>query len=292
MQSTGGHPYGGHPTPPSDEAAAKEATRRYRYLRHTWPVRLMHWINVVALTILLMSGLQIFNAHPALNWGKSSYNGRSPVLQMYAVQNPNGEILGVTEVFGTPFRTTVLGASKDAGGMLTERGFPSWLTIPGPQYLAMGRRWHFLFAWLFVVNGLLYVIYSIVSRHLSRDLAPTRLDWKSIGRSILDHLRFKHPQGEASKQYNVLQKLTYLAVIFGLLPVLILMGLAMSPRMDSLLPGWIDLVGGRQSARTLHFLAASLMVLFVFIHVFEVIISGLWNNVRSMITGRYEVEET
>jgi thiosulfate reductase cytochrome b subunit len=256
-------------------------------------VRLMHWINVVALTILLMSGLQIFNAHPTLNWGKSSYNGRPPVLQMYAVQSPNGEVLGVTEVFGTPLHTTgLLGASKDDSGILSERGFPSWLTIPSNQYLAMGRRWHFLFAWLFVVNGLLYVIYSIVSRHLSRDLAPTRLDWHTIGRSILDHLRFRHPQGEASKHYNVLQKLTYVAVIFGLLPFLILMGLAMSPRMDTLLPGWIDLVGGRQSARTLHFLAASLMVLFVFIHVFEVIISGLWNNVRSMITGRYEVEET
>ena len=156
----------------------------------------------------------------------------------------------------------------------------------------MGRRWHFFFAWLFVVNGLLYLAYSIASRHLSRDLAPTHQDWRSVGRSILDHLRFKHPQGEASKHYNVLQKVTYLAVIFGLLPVLILMGLAMSPRMDSLLPGWIDLVGGRQSARTLHFVAATLLVLFVFIHVFEVIITGLWNNVRSMITGRYEVEDT
>lgn len=176
--------------------------------------------------------------------------------------------------------------------MLIERGFPSWLTIPSSQYLAMGRRWHFFFAWLFVVNGLLYLTYSIASRHLSCDLAPTRQDWRSVGRSILDHLRFKHPRGEASKRYNVLQKLTYLAVLFGLLPVLILMGLAMSPRMDSLLPGWVDLVGGRQSARTLHFVAATLLVLFVFIHVFEVIATGLWNNVRSMITGRYEVEDT
>jgi len=284
------------PPPASDDAAApveEPGARRYRYLRHTWPVRLMHWINVVALTILLLSGLQIFNAHPALNWGKSSYNGRAPVLQMYSVVGPNGEMEGVTEVFRTPLHTTgLLGASKDDGGALSERGFPSWLTIPSTQDLAMGRRWHFLFAWLFVINGLLYVTYAIVSRHLSRDLAPTRRDWQSIGRSILDHVRFRHLEGEASKRYNVLQKLTYLVVIFGLLPFLILMGLAMSPRMDSLYPGWIDLVGGRQSARTLHFLAALLMVLFVFIHVFEVIISGLWNNVRSMITGRYEVEGT
>jgi thiosulfate reductase cytochrome b subunit len=211
---------------------------------------------------------------------------------MYAMESPKGETIGITRIFGTTLRTTGLfGASRDEDGTLAERGFPSWLTIPGDQYLAMGRRWHFFFAWLFVINGLLYVAYSVASHHLSRDLAPTRMDWRSIGRSILDHLRFKHPQGEASKHYNVLQKLTYMAVIFGVVPFLILMGLAMSPRMDSLLPGWIDLVGGRQSARTLHFLAASLLVLFALIHVFEVIISGLWNNVRSMITGRYEVEE-
>ena len=267
-------------------------TRRYQYLRHTWPVRLMHWINLLALTILLLSGLQIFNAHPALYWGKSSYNGRPPILQMYAAQAPNGDPVGVTEIFGRPIHTTGLfGVSKDADGMPTERGFPSWLTIPSTQYLAMGRRWHFFFAWLFVVNGLLYLAYSIASRHLSRDLAPTHQDWHSVWRSIGDHLRFKHPHGEASKHYNVLQKLTYLAVIFGLLPLLVLMGLAMSPRMDALLPGWIDVVGGRQSARTLHFVAATLLVLFVLIHVFEVIITGLWNNLRSMVTGRYEVEE-
>jgi thiosulfate reductase cytochrome b subunit len=265
---------------------------RYQYLRHTWPVRLMHWINLLAITILLMSGLQIFNAHPTLNWGKSSYNGRPPVLQMYAASSPNGETVGITQVFGTSWHTTGLfGASRDQNGALAERGFPSWLTIPSYQFLAMGRRWHFLFAWLFVINGVAYVAYSVLSRHLSRDLAPTRLDWHSIGRSFVDHLRFRHPHGEASKHYNVLQKFTYLAVIFGVLPLLILMGLAMSPRMDSLFPGWIDLVGGRQSARTLHFLAAGLLLLFVFIHVFEVIISGLVNNLRSMITGQYEVEE-
>jgi thiosulfate reductase cytochrome b subunit len=130
---------------------------------------------------------------------------------------------------------------------------------------------------------------SIASRHLAHDLVPTRQDWRSIGRSLLDHLRFRHPSGEAAKHYNVLQKLTYLLVIFGLLPFMILMGLAMSPTIDSLWPGWIDVFGGRQSARTLHFLTALLIVLFVFVHVFEVIISGVWNNLRSMISGRYEI---
>lgn len=275
------------------DKASADTVRRYQYARHAWPVRLMHWINVVALTILLMSGLQIFNAHPMLNWGKSSYNGQPPLLQMRAVENTDGTLVGITDVFGASFRTTgLLGASRDADGEFTERGFPSWLTLPGSRYLAMGRQWHFFFAWVFVINGLLYVGYSVWTRHLSKDLAPTRRDWRSVGRSIIDHLRFRHPRGEEAKHYNVLQKVTYLAVIFGLLPFTILMGLAMSPRMDTVLPGWIDLVGGRQSARTLHFLAASLITLFVLVHVFEVIVSGFWNNLRSMITGRYVIEET
>jgi thiosulfate reductase cytochrome b subunit len=193
---------------------------------------------------------------------------------------------------GKQFRTTgVLGVSKASAGDLTERGFPSWLTIPGSGWLAMGRRWHFFFAWILLFNGLSYVLFSIWSRHLSNDLAPTRRDWRSIGRSIVEHLQFRHSEGEDAKRYNVLQKLAYLTLIFGLLPFMILMGIAMSPRMDSLLPGWVDFFGGRQSVRTLHFIGANLIVLFAFIHVFEVIITGLWNNLRSMITGRYDIKE-
>jgi thiosulfate reductase cytochrome b subunit len=250
----------------------------------------MHWVNVVALLLLLMSGLQIFNAHPALYWGKSSYTGDPPVLQMRAESDGQGRAVGTTQIFGHELRTTgVLGLSRDPDGELAQRGFPSWATLPGSQWLAMARRWHFFFAWVFVINGALYLAYSISSRHLSRDLAPTRGDWRSIGRSILDHLRFRHPRGEAARRYNVLQKLAYLTVIFVLLPFVVLMGLAMSPDMDSAWPGWVDVFGGRQSARTLHFLAAMAIVLFVLIHVFEVVVTGLWNNVRSMITGRYEV---
>jgi thiosulfate reductase cytochrome b subunit len=242
------------------------------------------------LLLLLMSGLQIFNAHPTLNWGLSTYNGKPPLLEMSAEAAPDGSPIGITQIFGHKFVTTgVFGVSNDSEGDPQERGFPSWITVPGSQWLAMGRRWHFFFAWVFVVNGLLYVGYSLWTRHISRDLAPTRRDWRSIGSSILEHLRFRHPHGEASKHYNVLQKLTYLIVIFALLPFIILMGVAMSPRMDTIWPGWVDVFGGRQSARTLHFMAAMAIVLFVLIHVFEVIVTGLWNNVRSMITGRYEV---
>jgi thiosulfate reductase cytochrome b subunit len=140
-----------------------------------------------------------------------------------------------------------------------------------------------------VINGLCYVAYSLVARHLARDLLPTRADIRGIGASIVDHLRFRHPTGEAAKRYNVLQKLAYLTVIFVLLPLIILMGFGMSPRLDTLFGGWVAWFGGRQSARSIHFIVAWMLVAFVLIHVFEVIITGFWNNVRSMITGRYRV---
>ena len=261
------------------------------YYRHALPVRIMHWVNAVALAVLLMSGLQIFNAHPALYWGKSSYNGVPPLLVMQAAQNPDGTLKGETYIFGRAFDTTgVFGASKDRDGEPTARGFPWWLTIPDNPWLSMARLWHFFFAWIFVINGIAYVGYGIASRHLARDLAPTGRDWRSIGRSVADHLRLRHAKGEAAKRYNILQKLAYLVVIFVLLPLIILMGLAMSPWMNSVLPGWIDLFGGRQSARTIHFVAAWLLVGFVLVHVFEAIIGGAWNNLRSMLTGRYRVE--
>ena len=266
------------------------SARSYLYERHALLVRITHWVNVVAFIVLLMSGLQIFNAHPNLYWGISSYSGDPPLLRMTAKSAPNGERRGVIHVFGREFETTgVFGLSRDSRGAWIERGFPSWLTLPGDRWLAMGRRWHFFFAWVFVINGLIYLAYSIASRHLTRDLVPGAKEWRTVGQSIKDHLRFRHPTGEAAKHYNVLQKITYLLVVFVLLPLVVLMGLAMSPWLNSLWPGWVDLVGGRQSARTLHFVAAWALVAFVLIHVFEVIISGVWNNLRSMITGVYRV---
>ena len=261
------------------------------YYRHTLPVRIMHWINVLALTVLLMSGLNIFNAHPSLNWGKSSYTGTPAVLEIGAIEDAAGKSTGITRVFGHEFVTTgFLGVSKNRGGELVERAFPWWLTIPDNQWLSMARRWHLFFAWVFVINGLCYVGYSMASRHLARDIAPTQPELRAIGQSIIDHVKFKHPTGEAAKRYNVLQKLAYLSVIFVLLPLIIVMGFAMSPSLDALWPGWIDVVGGRQSARTIHFIVAWLLVAFVLIHVFEVIVSGFWNHMRSMLTGRYRID--
>ncbi|HET9576733.1 MAG TPA: cytochrome b/b6 domain-containing protein [Usitatibacter sp.] len=221
------------------------------YRRHALAVRIMHWINAIAVVVLLMSGLQIFNAHPALYWGKSSYTGAGPIL---------------------------------APGRL-----PAWLTLPGGQWLAMGRRWHLFFAWVLVVNGAAYIAYSVASRHLSRDLWPTREDLRAMPQSIRDHLRLRHPRGEAARRYNALQRLAYVAIVLVVLPFLVLMGLGMSPALDTVIPGWVDLFGGRQSVRTLHFAAAMLVVAFAAVHVVEVIVSGAWNNLRSMITGMYRV---
>ncbi len=271
-------------TAPSRAAAPSS----YLYYRHTLPVRIMHWTNVISLTILLMSGLMIFNAHPALDWGHVSDTGK-PLLQITARGQGEG-MVGITRVFGREFDTTgLLGVSRNAEGKATDVAFPHWMTIPGFYSLADARLWHFFFAWLFVLNGIAYVIYTLASRHLQRDLLPTTRDVRGIGRSIIDHILFRHPQGEDAKRYNVLQKLAYLAVIFVLLPGIIVAGWAMSPWLNSIFPGWVDLLGGRQSARTLHFLLAWLLVAFVGIHVFEVIISGLRNHLRSMITGNYRI---
>lgn len=260
------------------------------YYRHTLAVRIMHWIGAIAFFLLLMSGLQIFNAHPALNWGKSSYTGHPPILEMSAKQTSQGNIIGVTTIFGHEFNTTgIFGWTDGADGERTARGFPAWMTLPGTQWLAMARRWHFFFSWVLVIDGAAYLLYTLFSHHLSRDLAPTRRDWRTIGQSIKNHLLLRHPSGAAARRYNILQKLAYLGVIFGLFPLIILMGWAMSPGLDTLIPGWVDIVGGRQSARTIHFVVAWALLAFVFLHVVEVMISGPWNNLRSMITGHYRV---
>jgi thiosulfate reductase cytochrome b subunit len=219
-------------------------------LRHRLPVRIMHWINVVCLVVLLGSGLQIFNAHPALYWGPDS---------------------------------------RDATLLLQIPPFPHWATIPGPQWLSMGRLWHFFFAWLFVINGVAYLLWTIFSGHLRGDLVPTKAEWRGIGHSIKEHLLLRHAHGQEARRYNVLQNAAYLSIIFIVLPVIAIGGWAMSPMIDSWAPGWVGLFGGRQALRTIHFICATLIVAFVLVHVFEVIVTGLANNLRSMITGYWKV---
>jgi thiosulfate reductase cytochrome b subunit len=274
---------------PASTGAPPPPRSRWVY-RHRWPVRLMHWINVICLAVLLGSGLQILNAHPSLSWGQTNDAGTA-WLTIGAVPGADGKPAGVTRLFGHTFNTDgVLGAS-DINGRHIQRGFPSWATIPGPNWLSLGRRWHFFFAWVFVINGACYVLWSVFSRHLARNLTPDANDWRGFGRSVIDHIRFRHPQGEEALRYNVLQKLAYLAVVFGLGGGIVLMGILMSPRMNALVPWLVDLVGGRQSARSIHFLIACGFVAFIAVHLFEVLVNGVVNQVGSMLTGYYRVRE-
>jgi thiosulfate reductase cytochrome b subunit len=258
--------------------------------RHTLFVRLTHWINVLCIALLLMSGLQIFNAHPMLHWGIKGGDTDPALLSIYAEDQVDGSAIGWVRLGGLTFDTTgVLCFFRDSDGLLSGRAFPWWITVPSYQSLAEGRRWHFFFAWLFALNGLAYLIYGFAARHFQRDLAPTRFDLRNIGRSLLDHLKFRHPRGEAAKRYNVLQKLAYMAVIFVLLPLMIVSGLSMSPGVDSAAPWLPDLFGGRQSARTVHFITASFIVLFILVHLIEVLFSGVFNEMRSILTGWFAV---
>ena len=232
-------------------AERKLADGRIAVYRHPLPVRLTHWLNALCLLVLLLSGLQILNAHPALYWGNDS-------------------------TFNDPF-------------MSFGRGVPHWLTLPGWQDLAGGRRWHFFFAWLFVLNGLVYVVYALASRRVSEVLAPTRSQLRHIGSSIAEHVRFRFPHGEEARHYNVLQKLSYLVVLFGLLPLMVATGLTLSPGMDARLHFLTEVFGGRQSARTIHFLAAMALVSFFVIHMIATLAAGPLTELRSIITGWFVI---
>jgi thiosulfate reductase cytochrome b subunit len=257
------------------------ATHKIVY-RHSLAVRVTHWIWALCLAVLLMSGLQIFNAHGALYWGPASTFGKG-WLSMQAVEGSDGKAQGVTALFGHRFDTTgVLGLAPGPDGDLTERPFPAWITLPSGQDLALARRWHFFFAWLLVLDGFAFYAFAFAGGHW-RALVPSRQQLAGIGRSIWNHLRLRFPHGA---DYNVLQKLAYLAVLFVLLPLMVLSGLAMAPALDNTLP-LIGLFGGRQVARTIHFVTASGLVLFFVVHIAMVLVSGVWNNLRSMITGRY-----
>jgi thiosulfate reductase cytochrome b subunit len=257
--------------------------------RHPLTVRLTHWLNVVALVIMLFSGLQIFNAHPALYFGKASTFDH-PFMSMGSRDDGKGGMVGVTTVAGRAFVTTgVFGVSK-VGGQPAERGFPTWLTLPPSQDLATARLWHFFFAWVFAINGALYVLYGLVRRHIPRDLWPTGTELRHIWADIVAHAQFKFPKGEAARRYNVLQKLSYLIVMLGFLPLMIATGMTMSPGLNAVFPWLLALLGGRQSARTTHFITAAGIVGFVAVHLFMVVAAGLANEIRSMITGRYVID--
>ena len=255
--------------------------------RHSLLVRVTHWINALALVLLLMSGFNIFNAHPSLYLGKQSTFDR-PALAMTYVQRPDKSYAGVVRVGGAEITTTGLFGLSRRDGRLEARGFPSWATIPAYGDLATARHWHFFFAWVLALNGLVYAAHGLLTRHVQRDLWTPPLELRKIPAEIWHHLRLRFPTGEAARSYNVLQRLSYFGVVFVLGPLVILTGLSMSPGVNAALGNILpELFGGRQTARAIHFTCAALFVLFIIVHLVMVLLSGVSNNLRSMITGRY-----
>jgi thiosulfate reductase cytochrome b subunit len=300
------------------------ARRRWIY-RHALTTRVTHWINALCLLILLLSGLQIFNAHPALYIGMTS-DFEAPILEMKTTtaeniasgaalrsaqsltrwaagspkkhskneddegQSDRDAYRGAVVAFGRVFDTTGwFGYAYGPDGQLATRGFPSSVTLPGKRELATARRWHFTFAWALVLNGLIYLAFAFASGHVRRDLWASRREWRDIPHSIWEHIRLRFPKGDEARRYNVLQKLTYLAVIFIVIPVMVLTGMTMSPGLDARFHFLAPMFGGRQTARTIHFIFAFGLVAFAFVHIALVILSGFANNMRSMITGRYVI---
>jgi thiosulfate reductase cytochrome b subunit len=255
--------------------------------RHRLSTRLWHWTNVVAFFVLLMSGLMIFNAHPRLYWGQYGANPDPAWLEIGSAGDR-----GFLRIGDWTLSTTgVLGLWQGENGQLQRRAFPSWATIPSYYSLAGSRRWHLTFAWLFAAGIVLYGLWSLVNGHLRRDLAPrpAELTPGHLWQEIKHHATLNLPKGEAARHYNTLQKLAYLGVLGVLIPVMIFAGLTMSPAMAAAWPWLLDLFGGRQSARSIHFITAFLLVLFVLIHLAMVVLAGPLNELRSMITGRYRL---
>lgn len=268
--------------PAADRAPLRNPKGRLIY-RHRLATRLWHWVNVVTLTVMLMSGLMIFNAHGRLYWGRYGANFDQPWLVIGPTDTGGHLVVGSLDI---P-TTGVLGHWTDRQGRVQTRPFPWWATIPSDYSLSGARRWHLSFAWILLASSLLYWLAGLLNRHITRDLLPTRdeLRPRHLWYDIRQHLRLRLPTGEQATRYNTLQKLAYLLVVAGLLPLIILTGMTMSPALDANFPWLLTVFGGRQSARSIHFLCALGLVLFTAVHLAMVVLAGPVNEVRSMVTG-------
>lgn len=255
--------------------------------RQVFSTRLTHWAWAICLFFLLLSGLQIFMARPDLYIGQQSGFGfDNSFLTIGAVfDGPN--MRGVTELFGYSFDTTGWLGAIWQGGNLKAKSFPGWMTIPSYRDLATGRVVHFFFAWVLVVTLSVWLVASLFNRHLKRDILPTGRDLRGLGSDITDHARLRLHHG---RSYGPLQKLSYFGILFVALPLMIATGLTMSPGTNALAPWMLDLFGGRQTARTIHFVLMLALVLFFVVHIVMVLLAGPFNELRSMTTGWMRTE--
>ena len=251
--------------------------------RQTGWTRVTHWLWAVCLFFLLLSGLQIFNAHPVLNIGKESGFGYdNAFLEIGARDSAEGP-RGFLRLLGHEIDTTGwLGVSGD-----TIRAFPPAVTIPSYYSLAAARIVHFLFAWGLVGTLCVWLAAGLWSGHVRRDLRLTGADLRALPGDIADHARLRFHHG---RRYNVLQKLAYGGVLFVALPLMIATGLTMSPSFDAFAPWLLDLFGGRQTARTIHFLVMLSLVAFFVVHMLMILAAGPLNEMRSILTGWYRID--
>lgn len=241
---------------PTAEVQGGDLVKRHRLFTRVW-----HWINAVAVIVMLMSGLMISNAHPRLYWGQYGANFDHAWLDL-KLYLPNGR-------------------------------FPGWATIPSSYSLADGRLWHLAFAWVMAFGFLAFLVVGLINRHIQRDLALKKgeLAPRHLLEEVVHHAQLKFPTGAAALNYNTLQKLTYILVLFVIFPLMILTGLCLQPGLSPL-TGWaIDLFGGRATARSVHFICAGCVALFIVVHLALVALAGPVNEIRSMVTGWFRVPE-
>ncbi len=224
--------------------------------RHSALVRVTHWIITLCFLALLLSGIEILISHPRFYWGET---GNVLTKPLFIIPIPSSRNL-----------------------------VPTGYGYVLPDQNGWSRYLHFQTAWIAVLTGLLYLIYGVFSGHFRKNLFPAAADlsWRALSSDIANHLRFKRPSESEAWSYNVLQRLTYLMVIFVLFPLVIWTGLAMSLSFVSAFPATVTLLGGQQSARTLHFFVSVALVLFLLVHVVMVCVAGFRNRMRAMITGR------
>jgi thiosulfate reductase cytochrome b subunit len=223
--------------------------------RHRLATRIWHWVNVVTIFIMIGSGLTILNAHPHLYWGQYGANFDHPWLN-------------------TPHA-------------------PSFLTIPAGYNLAIARRWHLLFALVLGFGLLAFMVTSLINRHFQKDLRIRLVELRPahLWFDLKEHLAFRFHDPDHPGAFNIFQKLSYALTIFGLIPAMIVSGLALSPAMTAAWPWLLAVVGGRASARSVHFLAASGLVIFIVVHLVLVILAGAWPEVKSILTGWWTIVE-
>ncbi len=275
--------------------AGPAPTTSYLFHRHALLVRITHWINALAILFLLGTGLNIFNAHPALYWGQygADDDDARRWLEIGSADSPDGKPYGFLRIGSLTVHTTsLLGISAGADGQPQAIAYPAWATFPSYRDLATARNFHFFFAWVLILNGLTYLGYGLVSGHLRKDLAPRlkELSLRNIGHDIVQHARLKFPKGEEAKRYHILQKLAYGGVVVVLIPGVIFTGLGMSPGINAAWPWILELFGGRPSARSIHWVCANLIMVFIIVHLLMVVLAGPYNEIRSMITGKFRVD--